>query len=652
MPSKCLRLLTALSALFLACNLVTEGSLGGNGSSTLELYGNFHSMGVIVTLADGIDTDEDAIAAVAYRSGRDRFRAGFPLSRVSRTRFVGSLFWLEPHTSYEVRITFGDADDDRLDGTTLSATAETRVELAISPASRSYYAAPAGSGRDCTLDRPCPLREALQRAQAGEEVILRAGTYYIGDFNLPRSGTASAPIVIRSFADEQAILDGADPQRFQWSPEGGGVYRTTVNVPDTTLVAAAGERLYPYQSLSELRELRWGLPGFYAAGDELYVHLQGDASPDTTSIAVSRYETAFHVTRDYIAFLGLTFRHFGRVSYAKAIFLDNASDILVQNSTFYLNNQGINIKGDSHRITIQDNEFHDSLFGWQWDAVKKGGAQFVEAGGVFVNRPATGRGTVIRRNTFHDMFDGLHACPTSGLRQTSETDIYDNRFYRMGDDGLETDGECSNVRIWGNTIYDVLNGISLSPVNVGPVYALRNLIYDTGAGRSRHDGSPFKFIYSLSSDGPVYLFHNTASTALENNDGLRVGGEPGNWETVVSRNNIWAGTRFALANYNRSQVLDLDYDALFTAAPDGLIRWQAIPGDSPVSLRAFQARIGQELNGLDVAPRFVDPARGNYYLAADSALVDAGVVLPGINDVGPEAFEGLAPDIGAYERRQ
>ena len=42
------------------------------------------------------------------------------------------------------------------------------------------------------------------------------------------------------------------------------------------------------------------------------------------------------------------------------------------------------------------------------------------------------------------------------------------------DDGMETDGQCSNVRIWGNTFHDVLVGISLAPIYPGPVYALRN----------------------------------------------------------------------------------------------------------------------------------------------------------------------------------
>ncbi len=86
-----------------------------------------------------------------------------------------------------------------------------------------------------------------------------------------------------------------------------------------------------------------------------------------------------------------------------------------------------------------------------------------------------GRGTVIRRNVFHDDFDGLRVCTSESNALTHETDVYENTVYRMGDDGVETDGDCSNVRIWNNTFHDILMGISLAPARIGPVYAIRNL---------------------------------------------------------------------------------------------------------------------------------------------------------------------------------
>jgi hypothetical protein len=80
-------------------------------AATLGLYGTFQSIGVIITLEPSDDPDSDAIANVEYRvSGSGPYQPGFPLSRVSSTRFVGSLFWLTPGTPYDVRVTFSDPE--------------------------------------------------------------------------------------------------------------------------------------------------------------------------------------------------------------------------------------------------------------------------------------------------------------------------------------------------------------------------------------------------------------------------------------------------------------------------------------------------------------------------------------------------------------
>ena len=63
------------------------------------------------------------------------------------------------------------------------------------------------------------------------------------------------------------------------------------------------------------------------------------------------------------------------------------------------------------------------------------------------------------------------------------------------------------------------------------------------------------------------------------------------------------------------------------------------------TLAAFTAATGQEPHGLNLEPGFANAAAGDYTLAAASKLIDAGVVIPGIND----DYNGAAPDIGAYE---
>ena len=638
------RLIFLLLALITAVDGPADASYASTAAS-IELYGTFHAMGVIVTIAAADDPDKDATAAVEYRTGSQAYQAGFPLSRVDDTRFVGSLFWLEPGATYDVRVTFSDPDGDPLDGVTVTASDATRSEIVVPSPTHSYYVTPDGNGIACSLAMPCSLTEGLSQAQAGEEVVLRDGVYSQGEISLPRSGAAGAPIVIRGYDGETATLDGADPATFTWTAQGGGVYRTTVNVASPHLVTANDQRLLPYQSLPDLQNLVWGVPGFYASDTTVYVRLEDDAGPNdiTISMAVSRYNYAFYVEQDSIYFLNLTFLHYGQGSWAKAIYFNNANDNLVQGCTFAINDLGIGIKRASHRNVIQDSEFYDTIFDWPWDAFYAGIS--LSSGGIRFYDPATGRGNVIRRNTFHDYFDGFGACPSSTAGVTNETDVYENLVYRAGDDGMETDGRCSNVRIWSNTFHDVLMGISLAPTYTGPTYAIRNLIYRTGVGNNDYTGSPFKFNSGYAQSGPMYLFHNTADAALPGNNGLYIKA-PGTWNLIYARNNIWAGTNYALNNYNTSQPVDLDYDDLWTDSGGDLVRWDST---RYATLANFTAGTGQEPHGLSVAPGFADPVNGDYTLDSSSDLIDAGVVIPGINDQGNQTYQGLAPDIGAFE---
>jgi len=412
--------------------------------------------------------------------------------------------------------------------------------------------------------------------------------------------------VIRSFDGETAILDGSDPAVFGFTSLGNGVYSTALTTGAPHVVLHGSQRLFPYPNLSDLETLRFDTSGFFPEDNTLYVHLTGDQAPDPDQMIISRMNHAFHVEHDYLYFLDLNFRYYGQGRYPKVFYLNNASNNLIQGCTFANNDLGVGLKRDAGNNLIQDCEFYDAIFDWPWDPIKDYGG--LEDGGIRFYDPVDGRGNVIRRNIFHDDFDGFGACPGSSAAVTSETDIYDNLIYNMGDDGMETDGQCSNVRIWDNTFHDVLMGISLAPVYTGPVYCMRNLIYRTGVGNNNYSGSPFKFNSGYAKSGPMYLFHNTADAALgDDNNGLYIKA-PGTWEMIHSRNNIWVGTSYAINNYNLSQPTDLDYDNLWNGNGPYLARW----GSNYTDLATFSAGTGQELNGYCFDPQFVDPANGNY----------------------------------------
>ncbi len=608
---------------------------------TVESYGNHHSMGVIVTLDGGEDADLSAIATPYYGPSGEPLREGFPLTRVSATRFVGSLFDLTPGTNYAVEVRFNDPGDP-IDGLLLETQGQTRSEPQLPTPQREWIVSPNGAGSECTAQTPCSFAEALGRAVAGEAILMKGGVYAIGEFTPPRSGTIANPITIRSQPGEQAVFDGADPAVFQWTPQGGGVYRTTTNAADTHLVTADGQRLYPYASYADLASLAWGLPGFFADGTTLHVKLADNADPNETAMVVSRYNYALNFSGTGLALHNLTFRHYGRGSYAKAVYLNGASDCWIRNCTFAINDTAIGIKRDAHRNLIEHNEFYDTLYHWPWDAVKAG-AQ-LENGAIAFFSLVTGRGNIIRRNAFHDFFDGFTGCPESDNGPlTNETDIYENTIERAGDDGFSADGVCANLRIWNNHFHDVLVGISLAPILEGPVYALRNTISGTGGGNSNYTGLPFKYnVSGQPTSGVSYLFHNTSYAERPDNHGFWIK-SPGSWRNIIMRNNLWVGTAHALNNANTAQPIDIDYDLFWNQGESALIRWGAA---SYTSLATFSAATGRNRHGMAADPLLLDPEHLDFTLSASSPAIDAGVILPGIND----SFSGDGPDLGAHEQ--
>jgi hypothetical protein len=126
----------------------------------------------------------------------------------------------------------------------------------------------------------------------------------------------------------------------------------------------------------------------------------------------------------------------------------------------------------------------------------------------------------------------------------------------------------------------------------------------------------------------------------------------------LSRNNLFVGTAagYALEFAPKMTRADLDYDG-FAGGPFTLFaKWQGARFDT---LSAFRRGTGMERNGVLLegpvfaaglaAPqnfkRQFPITQNDLRLAADSAAVDAGVLLPNIND----DCRGRGPDLGAYE---
>ena len=237
-------------------------------------------------------------------------------------------------------------------------------------------------------------------------------------------------------------------------------------------------------------------------------------------------------------------------------------------------------------------------------------------------------------------------------------DFYNNDFTNMADNCIEADGGAHNIRVFRNRCFNSAGGaFSAQPIFGGPAYFYRNLAYDTTTG------GPIKFV-----DTPagVLIYQNTFF-----GQGTRMGPAA----NVHFRNNLILGDGYVdpvlnlrtSTNYSTS-----DYNG-FRVNPgvEDAFEWNSPPFDVKVdyknqttrkfkSLKEYSDSTRQEQHSVPVdynvfvkvsAPNKDDPqhlynpADFDFRLKAGSAAIDAGELLPTIND----DFTGRAPDLGAYE---
>lgn len=622
-----------------------------NGSSLLsiEAYANFHAGGVVATIS-GDDNSDAALSLEWRRQGEVSFRSGHPLTRIDETHFVGSLFWLSPAQGYEVKVTLSDPDGISGDSSRV-ANLNTRLDTFVEPTLRTLYVSNSGSDSNSGTSPANPLK-TIQHASdislPGDLILIQPGIYR-ESVSLTVSGTADQPIVFRGAASG-VIVDGADETiaaGVLWISEGGGVYSYLSGFSTGHVVADTG-RFFQYLSLAELQILEAGAPGgFFFDGARLYIKFADGSSPGEHEMHVARHENGFYLNGlSHVRIENIEIRHFGAGSYGKGVYLRYSNDCAVRLCKIYgFQSAGVWLKGGGRNL-IEGNEFWDtSIFSWPWGSSKGSSAE----NNAVSFTDDIGRGNLVRRNTIHGTFNGIGPCgsaaPPDGF--TSETDIYDNILYQHTDDAIEPEGYCANVRLWNNHIQDVHMAFAVAPAAPGPVYILRNVVFRFGNTRtSLTDGYTASAIKINSGYptpiGPLYLYHNTFLTDVPDTNAIALL-NPGYSTFIRARNNIFAGTRYALYKVN-PVILDWDRDCLYSTDSNRLVSWHGTTFDT---LADFQTATNQELNGIVGEPGLSDPVGGDFTPTRLSLVVDRGELLPGIND----RFSGKKPDIGAYEFR-
>jgi hypothetical protein len=268
---------------------------------------------------------------------------------------------------------------------------------------------------------------------------------------------------------------------------------------------------------------------------------------------------------------------------------------------------GFNVPRDFY---IADNELH----GWgpkKSQSATLGGEQIDPECGDGIR--LIGSGHVVCYNSVEGFWDnyGLHGYALDCYNNVSG--VWPGGY---ADNACEADASTRNVRFLRNRF-----DITMQPILGGPVYAIRNL------------GGPNKMI--AGTDG-VVAYHNAccimsdfAWTPIE----TRTQKSPGLPNQMVFMNNGIGVVNFG----TQSPYTVFDYNA----HTQGTTKRFYTPTVQIMtkSFEEFRTATGYEKHGIQF------DGFSNAAPAPDSPLIDAGMVLPNVND----DFTGKAPDIGPYE---
>jgi hypothetical protein len=283
-----------------------------------------------------------------------------------------------------------------------------------------------------------------------------------------------------------------------------------------------------------------------------------------------------------------------------------------------------------------------------WRASLMGGGRGTVGEGIQL----TGPGNVIAFNRVRGFRDAISLLEDELADEQTSIDILNNDISVALDDAIEADFCAGNCRVMRNRITNAFVGVSSQPSLGGPTYIIRNVMYNLAY-------VPYKL--HRGSEGDVVL-HNTV---VKMGDGAACRTEDP-WRRAMLRNNLAVGgpggpvngfssgrgraAQFPAADascefdYNGYGTWRMGFSGMIGGRPfrglRGLRRIE--PHAVRVGLDAFAARVRFP------SPLVPEREPADLRLAAGTAAVDAGALLPTVND----GFAGDAPDLGAYELGQ
>jgi hypothetical protein len=389
---------------------------------------------------------------------------------------------------------------------------------------------------------------------------------------------------------------------------------------------------------------------------------------------------------DYLWFEGLTFRNTDLTIWAGDDGLGvGCSGLTVKNCKFDHVGYGIrSTYNGSENFYITDNVIigrhdPDRITAWiggvgvPWETLPGFPAHITGPNGSWDGIKVSGRGHTVAYNHVEGFHDGINADGSEG-KPVVAIDFYNNYITNVSDNCMEIDYSHHNIRAFRNLC---INGahvpLESMPNYGGPAYWIRNITYHTPERGS------LKF-YSRPAGEIVY--HNTLCSEAAVGYGVV---PPQAASNVHLRNNLILGENPLAMTYYQAGfygIFFMDTYTNYTSSDYNGFRlnegvspqfvWNSPPFDIPAdytsprvqrgfnTLQEYSQATGQDRHSILVdydifvkvekpdmsdPTQLYNPADLDFQLKPNAVAVDAGVILPNIND----DFTGLGPDLGALE---
>ena len=372
--------------------------------------------------------------------------------------------------------------------TTLHAQQDVGSAHAV-PTGRDLYVDPAGDDANNGLSLETPwktLKHSFKLLRPGDTLNLRGGAYYESELSIAQSGAPGAPITIRSYPGEQAVIDGSyaefrTPGNDAWELWDGSlqIFRSVKAYPGAGAVfghlseAEGSCELVPYelqgpfatdnQNYAETVPYYYIGPGVFWNVDDGYIYyrsqlsqyqladgVQVPADPDPRNTALSLYPKGEVLEIDenasHLVLRGLDVRNRSTALLVRS----GAHDVTVQNCRMRGGRYHILVRGGSHDVTFDGVTIVGGIPEWiAWTDVKR--PDYGRPGhllqGSAIHLEDDVDGIEIRNCSITGVFDGIGATD-----MPTNLSIHDNVF-DVRDDVLHLGSAGWNIEFHHNLVH-------------------------------------------------------------------------------------------------------------------------------------------------------------------------------------------------------